>query len=174
MIKGQRQRLVTFDCRHEYCDAVLQARLSEFDKQVAAMEKGLAEVVPCRILQLFSAQQVEILVAGNPVFDIELWKSKTDSTGVSPKTVSLFWEVMESLSSREQSDFIRFAWGRSRLPVAKEFTTRMKLTPAGESRLPVSHTCFFSIEMPEYKTLAEMRHGLLTVITFGIGGILNG
>jgi hypothetical protein len=33
---------------------------------------------------------------------------------------------------------------------------------------------FVSIEMPEYKTEEEMRHGLLTAIHYGIGGILNG
>lgn len=171
--KGHRGRVVTFDTRHEYCDLLLQARLSEFDKQVAAISRGLLDVVPSRVLQLFSASQVEILIAGNPNFDMELWKRQTDATSISPRTLALFWQVMESLTPQEQSGFVRFAWGRSRLPAAKEFTTRMKLT-AGSSSLPIAHTCFFSVEMPDYKTVEEMRHGLMTVINFGCGGILNG
>jgi hypothetical protein len=173
LIKGQRGRLVTFANRHEYCELLVQARLNEFDKQVAAMSKGLLDVVPSRVLQLFSASQVEILIAGNPNFDMDLWKKQTDAASINHKTLGLFWQVMESLTPGEQSGFVRFAWGRSRLPAAKEFTTKMKLT-AGSSTLPIAHTCFFSVELPDYKTVEEMRHGLLTVINFGCGGILNG
>ena len=31
-------------------------------------------------------------------------------------TIQLFWKVLASLSQEEQSGFVRFAWGRSRLP----------------------------------------------------------
>jgi hypothetical protein len=171
--RGLRERVVTFDDREEYCDLVEQARLHEFDKQVAAIERGMAEVVPMRLLQLFSWQQLETLVSGSPTFDLDLWRSKTEVQGVSAKTVKLFWEVMATLSAKEQSGFVRFAWGRSRLPPAKEFTTKMKLT-AGTGRLPVAHTCFFSVELPDYATEEEMRNGLLTAITFGVGGVLLG
>ena len=43
----------------------------------------------------------------------------------------------------------------------------------GEDSLPASHTCFFSIELPPYKTEAAMRKGLLTAIHYGMVGILN-
>ena len=49
----------------------------------------------------------------------------------------------------------------------------MKLT-FGQGKLPVAHTCFFSIELPEYSTEEEMRTGLLTAINYGVGGILLG
>lgn len=175
LIPGQRDRVVTYASRIEYCDAVLQRRLHEFDEQVAAISRGLDEVIPLRVLQLFSWQQLEVLVSGSPTFDIKLWKENTEGS-ISKQTLNLFWKVMESFTTKEQSGFIRFAWGRSRLPAAKDFTTKMKLTPAGGSshQLPVSHTCFFSVELPEYKTEEEMRHGLLTAIHFGVGGILNG
>jgi hypothetical protein len=49
----------------------------------------------------------------------------------------------------------------------------MSLTNAGDAKLPVSHTCFFSVELPAYSTEEEMRHGLLTAIHYGVGGVLN-
>lgn len=172
---GGSNKLVTFTNRLEYCKAVRAARLCEFDQQCIAMAKGLVQVVPSRALLLFSAPQLEELVCGSPQIDIALWKAHTESGGVNAATVQLFWKVMESLTPKEQSGFIRFAWGRSRLPArAEDFSVNMKLTSGGRAVLPVSHTCFFSIEMPEYKTEEEMRHGLLTVIHFGVGGILNG
>jgi hypothetical protein len=174
LMPGGSKRVVTFANRLEYCDAVLHARLCEFDPQIRAMERGFFNVAPSTVLQLFSWDQVELLTCGSPIFDIELWKSKTEVSGVSAKTVSLFWEVMESLSFREQSAFVRFAWGRSRLPAAKDFHKTMRLVNGNGLKLPVSHTCFFSIELPNYDTIEKMRHGLLTVINYGAGGILNG
>lgn len=174
LVPGGRVVQVSFDNRLEYCQLVENARLSEFDRQVAAMQQGLSEVVPLSAIQLFTSQQVELLVSGCPIFDIDLWKQRTDSSGVPPKTLSLFWKVIESLSAKDQAGFVRFAWGRSRLPGASEFTTKMRLTSAGSAKLPVAHTCFFSVELPDYGTEDDMRHGLLTAVNFGVGGILMG
>ena len=82
---------------------------------------------------------------------------------------------MKSLTPEDQSGFIRFAWGRSRLPTDQaSFTTKMRLDPARSGAvLPVAHTCFFSIELPLYKTEDEMRKGLMLAITYGTTGILQ-
>lgn len=170
---GSKDRVVRYSNRLQYCDMVEKAKLTEFDQQINAIERGMAEVTPMRYLKLFSWQQLETLVAGSPLFDFNLWKLKTEASGLSAKTVDLFWKVMASLTAKEQSGFIRFAWGRSRLPPPKDFNTKMKLN-FGQGRLPVAHTCFFSIELPEYATEEEMRTGLLTAINFGVGGILMG
>lgn len=170
---GGKDVIVTYDRRHEYCQQVLDKRLNECNEQINAIYKGLESVIEIRVLYLFSWQQLEILVGGNPVFDIETWKSHTESS-LHPKTLELFWKVIESLTPKEQEGFVRFAWGRSRLPPAKEFTVKMKLTPRGSEKLPVAHTCFFSIEIPDYKTEDEMRHGILTAIHFGASGVLIG
>lgn len=174
LVKGGRNILVTYDTRLEYARLVVNARLSECTKQVAAIARGMAEVVPMRVLQLYSWQQLETLVVGSATFDIDLWKKHTDASGISSRCLSLFWKVIESLTTKEQAGFVRFAWGRSRLPSAKDFKTKMKLTPAGRAPLPIAHTCFFSIELPDYPTEEAMRHGLLTAIHFGAGGILMG
>ena len=174
LVQNGREKPVRFTDRKEYGKLAVSFRLHEFDAQVAAIKRGLEDVVPINLLQLFSWQQLEILVAGTPAFDINLWKSKTDSEQISSKVAQLFWKVMENFTPREQSGFVRFAWGRSRLPPERQWTTRMRLTNADRAPLPVSHTCFFSVELPAYETEAEMRRGLLTAIHFGVGGILNG
>ena len=174
LIPDGRDKVVRFTDRKDYGCKAISFRLHEFDIQVAAIKRGLEDVVPINLLQLFSWQQLEILVAGSPEFDINLWKSKTDSEQISSKVSQLFWKVMESFTPKEQSGFVRFAWGRSRLPPERQWTTRMRLTNADRAPLPVSHTCFFSVELPSYETEAEMRRGLLTAIHFGVGGILNG
>ena len=65
----------------------------------------------------------------------------------------------------------RFAWGRSRLPSATGvWTSKHKLSrrSGSEKQLPISHTCFFSVELPVYSTEEAMRWGLTTAITFGM------
>merc|ERR1712000_390235 len=173
LFEGGSDVIVTYETKESYCDKVLEKRLSECDSQIEAMARGMEGVIQMRVLHLFSWQQVEVLVGGNPVFDIDVWKAHTDSS-LPPKTLELFWKVIESLTPKEQEGFVRFAWGRSRLPPAKEFTVRMKLTSRGSEKLPVAHTCFFSIELPDYRTEEEMRHGILTAIHFGASGILMG
>jgi hypothetical protein len=171
---GSRRIPVTFHNRKEYCEKVLQLRLNEFDPFIAAISKGLYEVVSTQTIRLFTAAQLEELVCGNPVFDMALWKSKSDISGLSKEQGELFWKVLESLSPQEKSAFVRFAWGRSRLPSVRDFKTTMRVTSTGrKNMLPVSHTCFFSIELPAYETEDEMRRGILTAINFGLGGILN-
>ncbi|CAM9606720.1 unnamed protein product [Discosporangium mesarthrocarpum] len=172
---GGASRRVTFDNRGLFCDMVEHARLHEFDAQVAAIARGLAEVVPMKVLRLFTGKQLEVEVAGEPVFDITFWKEHTEYKGFRAEdpTIVLMWKVIESLSPEDQSGFVRFAWGRSRLPPRAYWHTNMKISNRGNATLPVSHTCFFSVELPEYKTEQEMRKGLLTAIHFGGGGILN-
>lgn len=59
------------------------------------------------------------------------------------------------------------------LSLCTYFYPQISRRNTGEESLPASHTCFFSIELPPYKTEAAMRKGLLTAIHFGMVGILN-
>ena len=67
-----------------------------------------------------------------------------------------FWRAMENLTQEERSQFIRFVWGRSRLPLkGRPWPQTFKIQRMGgvsDETLPVTHTCFFSIELPEYST----------------------
>lgn len=59
--------------------------------------------------------------------------------------------------------------------MTKRWPRRFKLSrrSGGDGDLPTAHTCFFHVELPAYTTVEAMRHGLLTAIHFGLGGILN-
>jgi len=73
------------------------------------------------------------------------------------------------MNTKEKSLFLKFVWGRSRLPAGKDFR-KMKIAgfhSAGNvnNYLPVSHTCFFTIDLPSYTTKEAMRSKLLYAIT---------
>lgn len=177
LVDGGKGMRVTFQNRLEYCRLAEQYRLYEGSLQVAAMARGFALIFPMRALTLLTWQEMEILTCGSPKIDIALWKQHTryDGYNEGDETVALFWEAMESFSDEQRSDFVRFAWGRSRLPRGK-WPQPFKLTKKGGRdstlSLPVAHTCFFSVELPPYTTIEKMRSMLLATINFGLGGIL--
>ena len=79
--------------------------------------------------------------------------------------VGYFWEVMEALEHEERRAFLRFTWGRSRLPLDHaSFEQQFKIQSFGRSPAdryyPVAHTCFFSLELPAYSSRAVMRERL--------------
>lgn len=58
--------------------------------------------------------------------------------------------------------YLRFVWGRSRLPLsAAGFTKKHKLSKLAKSPpdmwLPVGHTCFFTLDLPPYTSKAVQR-----------------
>jgi len=165
---------VTWGDKEAYADAVVALRLDEFATQMQAVRAGLVSVVPKRLLSLLTPTELESLVCGSPELDLELLKKHTRYNGckVNDPHIRFFWKVLTKFSQAERSMFLRFAWGRSRLPIASNFTDTMTIsgfsTQGGGSDddyLPKSHTCFFSIELPKYSSEDICRSKLLTAVT---------
>ena len=139
-----------------YIDEMVAYRLREMASAARAIRAGLETQLPPASLALLRWDELERMVCGSPTVDIELMKSACEyaSCSASDEHVVWFWEVMESdFTEEDRKAFLRFAWGRSRLPLTRAgFTQLLKIqnftkTPC-DRYLPVSHTCFFSIELP--------------------------
>jgi hypothetical protein len=143
VLTNGRYQKVTLENLPIYLEALRAKKLHQYDMGIQAIAKGFNEVVPLRAVCLFSWHDLEVLVSGHAVFNIPLWKANTESLStLSPHVIDLFWKVIENLSSKEQEGFVRFAWGRSRLPnTPEEFVVKMKLGPAGmiDAKLPIAH-----------------------------------
>ena len=97
--------------------------------------------------------ELELEVCGSPEIDVDHLKANTTYSGCSPhdQHIKHFWTVLASFSQLERGQFLRFAWGRSRLPAGSKFTEKMRIDSTGNdiTHLPQAHTCFFSIELPK-------------------------
>lgn len=166
---------VTFANRCEYADLVEKYRLQEFDLQVAALFRGISKVVPAKLLSCFTGMELELMVCGTPEIDVDLLEKCTEysSCSASDDHIVWFWQVLRSFSHEERSAFLRFVWGRSRLPAhEKEFPQLFKLQSFSKAQpgcsvdgyLPIAHTCFFSVEMPMYSSEQVLREKLLYAI----------
>ena len=109
---------VTPNNRDEYVQMALRYRYHEFDAQVAAVREGMAKVVPVPLLSLFVGAELEMMVCGNPEINVDVLKSIATYKGLSPSSdlVKWFWTTLEGFSVIERSLFLRFVWGRTRLP----------------------------------------------------------
>jgi len=166
---------VTFDNRREFCDAVLQARLHEAHGQCDAILQGLSYLVPQRVLTLFTAAQLELLCCGASDIDLETLRAKTKyGVGVSPsqRHVRYLWQTLRRFSPENRALFLRFVWGRTRLPATPSewgdvrFTVHTRhCAGSADAAYPVAHTCFFSLELPAYTSLATCHEKVLYAIT---------
>ena len=111
----------------EYVRLSSQLRLHEFDRQIQAIREGMSKVIPVPLLSLFTGPELETMVCGSREISISLLKSVTTYKGIdatAPLT-RWFWEVMEKFNQTERSLFLRFVWGRTRLPrTAADFKGR--------------------------------------------------
>lgn len=178
---GQEVRLsakyqrTTVENRTEYVRLALNYRLHEFDEQVAAVREGMSKVIPVPMLSLFTGHELETMICGSPDIPIQLLKAVATYKGVEPDSllVQWFWDVMEEFTNAERSLFLRFVWGRTRLPRAiadfrgRDFVLQVldKYSPA-DHFLPESYTCFFLLKMPRYSCRAVLREKLKYAIHF--------
>ena len=90
-------------------------------------------------MKLLTWQDLEEKICGIPEFDIDLLKSNTvyrvnifiikqkPYTADSP-VIGFFWKFIAELSLEEKYDYLKFVWGRSRLPKDSEGFTDRKHT----------------------------------------------
>lgn len=117
-------------------------------------------------------EQIEQRACGDKTVDIDKLKSITKFSGVSDDSVTAkrFWRVMTSFDDDQRQLYLKFVWGRSRLP-----SDLKDLIPNGhridvskhmdKEALPQAHTCFFSVDIPKYASEKIMRQKILTAIT---------
>ncbi len=157
--------------------------MGAFRRQTEAIRRGLATVVPYQVLSLFSWRDLQDQVCGRIVVDVDLLESMTRYAGslsrngfvsrLSPH-IKMFWNMMRNrMDNFQRSKLIFFVWGRTRLPLNREGFERaftIMAHPASQKKnpdkyLPVAHTCFFQLELPEYSSVDIMYQKVLFAIT---------
>jgi len=173
LIPGGRSIDLTFENRQQYCELVLQTQMHAYDKQIKAIREGISYIVPLNIIDgFFTWSQMETLVCGKLKMDVDLLKSQTEyAIDKGDARCTNLWTILNEWSPEEQSLFLRFCWGRSRLPLTTSGFSGKKfkidnLSRGGtaDNQLPEACTCFFTLKLPGYSTIEIMRAKLLYAI----------
>ncbi|KAK7097783.1 E3 ubiquitin-protein ligase HERC2-like isoform X3 [Littorina saxatilis] len=166
---------ITPDNRSDYIKMAINYRLHEFDGQVRWVREGMSRVIPVPLLSLFTGFELETMVCGSPDIPLTLLKSVATYKGIEATAplVQWFWEVMDEFTTAERSLFLRFVWGRTRLPRTiadfrgRDFVLQVldKYNPP-DHFLPESYTCFFLLKMPRYSDKLVLKEKLKYAIHF--------
>jgi hypothetical protein len=168
-----------------FVHAYIKAHLQESASSTSVVMSGLQTVIPVHLLHLFTWQQLQLQFCGTPGVDIDRLEANTEYDEEVLSTdahVRSFWRVLRSWGEADRSQFLRFVWARSRLPAGSgELSQKFKIQAANaeaiaatdkskkygrdadggvDSMLPLSHTCFFSINLPRYSSDKTMEERL--------------
>jgi hypothetical protein len=179
---------VTPDNAEQFARLSMARALAPFRKPLLAIRSGLLCIVPGRAVQLCRWQDLMTLVCGPADIDQAMLMKHTrygPPFSESHEVMQRFWRVFEGMTARERSQLVRYAWGRSKLPRGEAgWITRegkvvhFLLYPfyynpntnsmRGDESLVESHSCFFQLKLPHYRTEETMRRRLLESIEHGL------
>jgi hypothetical protein len=168
LIPGGADRLVLWEERMLFVDEAVRVRLGECDAEIEAIKAGFTTVVPSLVLPLLTWRELEAKVCGTPVIDVEVLKKITEHNlprkEKHPVAV-MFWQIVSDMSNSDRAALLAFVSGRRRLPSHGGGSFKMELLHGrGDEALPEAHTCFFTLDLPEYSTLHVMREKLLYAV----------
>jgi len=173
---GGEEIAVTSDNKNEYVKLYTEYVLfKSCEAQFDAFKKGFLKVVSGRVLQLFHPQELMALVVGNENYDWELLENLCEyKEGYSKdhEVIKNFWEVFKELSDENKKKFLLFLTGSDRIPIAGMSSVKITIQMTKDTNfLPVAHTCFNLLDLPEYGTKEKLRFKLLQAIecTKGFG-----
>ncbi len=71
------------------------------------------------MLKIFTSDELELLLNGQPFIDVSDWKSNTIYKGYSESSqvVLNFWDRMLNLQQQDLMRFLQFCTGSSRVPI---------------------------------------------------------
>ncbi|KAA0170749.1 hypothetical protein FNF28_01291 [Cafeteria roenbergensis] len=183
LVPGGEDIDVTEANKMEYVQLVAQHRMtSSILEQSRAFLRGFFEVVPRDLVSIFTESELELIICGLPTIDLDDLRANTVYQGFRPtdQVIRWFWAALRSFDEQDRARFIMFATGTSKVPLegfkalqGTNGTQLFTITRAngGDERLPSSHTCFNSIEIPGgYSSKASLRQRLLLAVREGSEG----
>ena len=161
LIKNGKDIKVTFKDLKKYIELAKKVRLDEFSQQIKYLKEGFNSVIPQSVFQVLTWRQLEELVCGKHKLDIELLKKNTKYEGgyrENDEVIKWFWEWLENSSENNQILYLKFVWGRTRLPRDDvcSYTHVISKIRSNGGNFPHSATCFFTLKLPCYTNKDEL------------------
>ncbi|TDH65060.1 uncharacterized protein CCR75_002142 [Bremia lactucae] len=172
LVPGGKHLHVTWNDRDDYARAVESYRLTEFAPVCEDIVRGMATILPVPTLGILSWHELRTLVCGKASVDVALLQRRTiygDGCHATDPHIGYFWDVLTNFTEEQKSSFLRFVWGRSRLPThAADFTQDFKIAglPKAAGRadmyLPLAHTCtHILVSLIRFKLLYKVSFQLI-------------
>jgi hypothetical protein len=137
----------------------------------AEFKRGFGMAMAGNALQLFRAEELELLVTGTRLLDFHALEAVTQYEGgtFSPAhpTVKAFWRVVHSLPDALKTKLLLFATGSAKAPIGGlgKLPFRVQRMGPDTDKLPTASTCFNTLLLPEYAGEEKLRDRLVLAIS---------
>ncbi|CAI2296936.1 unnamed protein product [Caenorhabditis sp. 36 PRJEB53466] len=168
LVPGGADLAVDNQNRDEFVRLYVRHRLElgpndEIRAQSTEFRRGFHDALHSRILRFFQPRELQELVVGNENYDWsqfrEIVKYKGEYSSSHP-TIQTFWKVFFALDEEERRQFLLFLCGSTRIPVAGMSHMHVAIQPSSKESLPVAHTCFNLLDLPNISDEEEMLRRL--------------
>ncbi|XP_055616369.1 E3 ubiquitin-protein ligase HECW2 isoform X1 [Toxorhynchites rutilus septentrionalis] len=175
---------VTEKNKREYLERMVKWRLERgVQEQTESLVRGFYEVVDPRLVSVFDARELELVIAGTAEIDLNDWRVNTEyRSGYHDghQVIVWFWHVIEKFSNEQRLRLLQFVTGTSSIPYEGFAALRGSTGPrrfciekwGKPNALPRAHTCFNRLDLPPYPTPDILYEKLLLAVeetnTFGI------
>lgn len=173
---------VTNDNKKEYISLMIKQKLvTSVEQQTAAFVEGFYNIIPLDNIQLFSPDELDLIICGIPDIDIDDMQRHTHYNGqynADHPTIKSFFEVIHKWNKDDKAKLLMFITGTSQVPVGGfetlEDTHPITIEYGGEKdRLPTAHTCINTLDLPLYDNAedleSKLRFSIRECDTFGFG-----
>ncbi|XP_036086941.1 E3 ubiquitin-protein ligase HECW1 isoform X3 [Rousettus aegyptiacus] len=175
---------VTEKNKKEYIERMVKWRVERgVVQQTEALVRGFYEVVDSRLVSVFDARELELVIAGTAEIDLHDWRNNTEYRGGyhdGHLVIRWFWAAVERFNNEQRLRLLQFVTGTSSVPY-EGFTAlrgsnglrRFCIEKWGKiTSLPRAHTCFNRLDLPPYPSYSMLYEKLLTAVeetsTFGL------
>ncbi|XP_072364881.1 E3 ubiquitin-protein ligase HECW1-like isoform X2 [Scyliorhinus torazame] len=170
--------------KKEYIERMVKWRVERgVVQQTEALVRGFYEVVDSRLVSVFDARELELVIAGTAEIDLNDWRNNTEyRSGYHDGHIVIkwFWTAVEHFNNEQRLRLLQFVTGTSSVPYegfaalrGSNGLRRFCIEKWGKvTSLPRAHTCFNRLDLPPYPSYSMLYEKLLTAVeetnTFGL------
>ncbi|XP_075683168.1 E3 ubiquitin-protein ligase HECW1 isoform X4 [Rhinoderma darwinii] len=175
---------VTEKNKKEYIEKMVKWRVERgVVQQTEALVRGFYEVVDSRLVSVFDARELELVIAGTAEIDLNDWRNNTEYRGGYHDghiVIRWFWAAVERFNNEQRLRLLQFVTGTSSVPYegfaalrGSNGLRRFCIEKWGKiTSLPRAHTCFNRLDLPPYPSYSMLNEKLLIAVeetsTFGL------
>uniref|UniRef100_A0A6Q2YM70 HECT-type E3 ubiquitin transferase n=1 Tax=Esox lucius TaxID=8010 RepID=A0A6Q2YM70_ESOLU len=170
--------------KKEYIERMVKWRIERgVAQQTESLVRGFYEVVDVRLVSVFDARELELVIAGTAEIDLADWRTNTEYRGGyhdNHIVIRWFWAAVERFNNEQRLRLLQFVTGTSSIPYEGFASLRGSNGPRrfcvekwGKiTSLPRAHTCFNRLDLPPYPSFSMLYEKMLTAVeetsTFGL------
>ncbi|XP_028847053.1 E3 ubiquitin-protein ligase HECW2 [Denticeps clupeoides] len=170
--------------KKEYIERMVKWRIERgVAQQTESLVRGFYEVVDVRLVSVFDARELELVIAGTAEIDLGDWRNNTEYRGGyhdNHIVIRWFWATVERFNNEQRLRLLQFVTGTSSIPYEGFASLRGSNGPrrfcvekwGKTTSLPRAHTCFNRLDLPPYPSFSMLYEKLLTAVeetsTFGL------